>query len=188
MIWHWKSGRAVMTLVAIVLLSAGAVLLMVRDNVATTSSPQPVAANDTVPAEAEALFAYLQAGSYKEFAREEAKHRSKGPHPTPQGAAKAMVVAYFNSGLDKSLKDGNEAHPKGSAVVKEFYDDNDELMGWAVAVKTDDDSQSGQGWFWYEVLSTTDGSNPVAAANGVAACWGCHLSGSDFVLSAYPAK
>ncbi len=50
MIWHWKSGRAVTTLVASALLLAGAVLLMRRDNVATASSPQPVAANDTDPA------------------------------------------------------------------------------------------------------------------------------------------
>ncbi len=146
---------------------------------------QLVAVSDTVPAEAEALFKYLQAGSYKSFAHEDAKHRSKGPHPTPEGAAKAMVFAYFNSQLDESLKGGEATHPKGSAAVKEFYDDNDQLMGWAVSVKTDDDSQTGQGWFWYEVLSTTDGSNPVAAANGSPLCFGCHLAGRDFVLSEY---
>ena len=36
------------------------------------------------------------------------------------------------------------------------------------------------------VLSTSDGSDPVAAGNGVALCAGCHSTGKDFVLSKYP--
>ncbi len=83
---------------------------------------------------------------------------------------------------------GNEAHPQGSAAVKEFYNDDDERTGWAVAVKVDEDSQGGRGWFWYEVLSTTDGTNPVAADKGVPLCYGCHQTGKDFVLSKYPAE
>ena len=53
-------------------------------------------------------------------------------------------------------------------------------------VKTDGDSQRGDGWFWYEITSTTDGSTPVASGNGVPLCFGCHFTGNDFVLTRYP--
>ena len=141
---------------------------------------------DEVPTDADALFGYLQDGKYKSFARESEAHRSVGPHPSPDLVETSTVHAYFNGPMDASLKAGNGTHPKGAAIVKEFYDESNQLSGWAVSVKTDEDSQNGQGWYWYEIVSTTDGSNPVAADNGVALCWGCHLTGRDFVLSSYP--
>ncbi|NNG15806.1 MAG: cytochrome P460 family protein [Gemmatimonadales bacterium] len=152
----------------------------------STAAAQALTGDDDVPTSADALFEYLQAGKYTSFAREAEAHKSVGPHPSPDLVAKSTVRAYFNGPMDASLKAGNATHPKGSAIVKEFYDDNDQLSGWAVAVKAEDDSQNGQGWYWYEVLSTTDGSSPVAADKGVALCWGCHLTGRDFVLSSYP--
>jgi hypothetical protein len=88
--------------------------------------------------------------------------------------------------MDASLKAGSDTHPQGSSIVKEFYDDTGALSGWAVSVKTQDDSQEGQGWYWYEILNTTDGSDPFVADQGVALCWGCHTTGRDFVLSNYP--
>ncbi len=145
------------------------------------------AVSDTVPTDADALYVYLQAGGYKEFAHEEERHTSTGPHPDPQVRESHTVIAFFNSALDASLKAGNETHPEGSAAVKEFYDADGERTGWAVSVKTQAESATGQGWYWYEVTSVTDGSSPVAAGNGVALCWGCHASGNDFVLSRYPA-
>lgn len=144
--------------------------------------------SDTVPTDADALFIYLQEGGYKEFAHEEERHTSTGPHPDPQVRESHTVIAFFNSVLDASLKAGNEAHPEGSAAVKEFYNDAGEPTGWAVTVKTQAESATGQGWYWYEVTSVTDGSSPVAAGNGVALCWGCHASGNDFVMSRYPAE
>lgn len=146
----------------------------------------PLAGDDEVPTDSDELFAYLQAGSYKGFATEAAAHTSVGPHPSSALQPSSTVQAYFNSAMDASLKAGNTTHPAGAAIVKEFFDGSGELIGWAASVKTDDDSQNGQGWYWYEVLSTTDNSNPVAAANGVALCWGCHATGRDFVLSSYP--
>jgi hypothetical protein len=141
---------------------------------------------DVVPTDKDELFSYLQAGTYKSFAREAEPHTSVGPHPSPALQPSSNVVAFFNSPVDASLKAGNATHPKGAAIVKEFYDPDGQLSGWAVSVKTAEDSQNGQSWYWYEVLSTTDGSDPVAAANGVALCAGCHSTGKDFVLSKYP--
>ena len=39
-------------------------------------------------------------------------------------------------------------------------------------VKSQADSNNESGWLWYEIPSTTDGSNPVAAGNGVPRCFG----------------
>jgi hypothetical protein len=53
-------------------------------------------------------------------------------------------------------------------------------------VKTQEESAGGKGWFWYEVVSTRSGSNPVAGGNGVQLCQGCHFIGKDFVLTNFP--
>ena len=163
-----------------------AVVMARSDTASAAGFAGPIAVSDTVPTDADALFTYLQEGGYKEFAHEEERHTSTGPHPDPQVRETHTVIAFFNSGLDASLKSGNGEHPEGSAAVKEFYDANGDLSGWAVSVKTQAESATGQGWYWYEVTSVTDGSSPVAAGNGVALCWGCHASGNDFVLSRYP--
>jgi len=153
---------------------------------AAASVDAGVTGDDVVPVELDALFAYLQAGSYKGFASETDAHTSVGPHPSSALQPTSTVRAFFNSAMDASLKAGNDTHPQGSAIVKEFLDGGGDLIGWAVSVKTDADSQNGQGWYWYENLSTTDNSSPVAAANGVGLCFGCHVTGNDFVLSSYP--
>jgi hypothetical protein len=136
-----------------------------------------------VPRDAASLFAYLQSGAYKAFvAKESKRHPSAGPH-TKIGLD---VRVFMNDALAKSLADEAVQHPAGSAVVKEMFSEKGELRGWAVAVKTATDSADGQGWFWYEVKSTTDNRRPVAAANGVGLCSGCHAAGRDFVLSNFP--
>ena len=131
------------------------------------------------------LFSYLQKGAYKSFAaKESGSHPSRGPH-TKVGLP---VRVFLDPVLDASLAAGNESHPVGSSAVKEMYDANGKLQGWAVMVKTSDDSANGKGWYWYEVTSTTDGSKPVASGNGVPLCYGCHSTGRDFVLTGYPLK
>lgn len=145
----------------------------------------PRRVDSVVPANNSDLFEYLQAGSYKQFAAQESgTHPSFGPHAT----FGRPVRVFLDPKLDASLKAGNSQHPLGSAAVKEMYDVSGELEGWAVMVKTHDDSQGGAGWFWYEITSTTDGSNPVGAGNGVPLCFGCHFTGNDFVLTQYPLK
>jgi hypothetical protein len=96
-----------------------------------------------------------------------------------------MVQVYLNEALDASLKAGNAEHPKGAAAVKELFTGGN-LSGWAVGVKTADSSQSGAGWYWYEVMSATDGSSPVAAANGPNFCSSCHGAGADYFFTTYP--
>jgi hypothetical protein len=156
--------------------------------VLATIAPQTAPAetiSQNIPAEAGALFEYLKAGSYKKFAaKESAPHPSAGPHTQVE----LPVRVYMNAALDASLKAGGGTHKKGSGVVKEMFTSKGVLQGWAVAVKTDAESNDGNGWYWYEVTSTTDGSNPVAAGKGVALCTSCHAVGTDFVLSEYPLK
>lgn len=131
-----------------------------------------------VPSESAALFAYLQGADYKTFEAEAAVHAS----PTH-----GQVRVYVNSLLAGSLAAGDATHPAGSAAIKELYEDDlTTLKGWAVSVKTQADSDGGNGWYWYEITSTTDGSAPAVDGTGVSACTGCHAAGKDFFQTAYP--
>ncbi len=139
--------------------------------------------DSAVPTDLGDLFSYLQKGSYKGFtARESAQHPSAGPHTKVGWPVRVFMDPLINA----SLAAGNTSHPLGSSIVKEMYDGNGDLQGWAVMVKTSKDSDNGKGWFWYEVTSTKSGSDPVAAGNGVQLCQGCHFIGKDFVLTGYP--
>ena len=138
-----------------------------------------------IPTGQSELFQYLTSRRYEEFsARESAQHPSIGPH-TKLGLP---VRVFVNDTLDASMKAGNASHPVGSSAVKEMYDGDGNLQGWAVAQKTQADSDGGKGWFWYEVTSTTDGSSPVGIGNGIPLCSGCHSIGTDFVLTKYPLR
>ncbi|HET9024805.1 MAG TPA: hypothetical protein VFN64_09550 [Burkholderiaceae bacterium] len=136
-------------------------------------------ASDVPPTDGAALLKWLQSGGYKEWAKESAPHRSMGPHQT-------LVLTYLNAPLDKSLGAKAKQNPRGSAAVKELLDAAGKLSGWAVAVKTATESEGGKGWFWYEILGTTPGSNVVANGHGVALCVGCHARGRDGVLTEHP--
>ncbi len=149
---------------------------------ATAETPK---VNSVIPTDQPALFSYLQKGLYKNFAaKETASHPSSGPH-TKVGLP---VRVFIDPKMDASLRAGNDAHPVGAGIVKEMFDANRKLQGWAVMVKTASDSAGGKGWFWYEVTSTTDRSNPVAVGNGVPLCFGCHAAGKDYVLTELPLK
>ncbi len=141
--------------------------------------------HSAVPTNPEELFAFLQAGKYKSFeARETKAHGSVGPHTR----AGLPVRVFLDPVIDGSLAAKNSSHPAGSSIVKEMFDVSGDLQGWAVMVKTSADSARGDGWFWYEVIDTEDGSNPVASGNGVGLCTGCHFAGDDFVLTHYPLR
>ncbi len=133
------------------------------------------------PTDSARLLEWLQAGSYKAWPKESAPHKSLGPHPT-------QVLTHLNPALDRSLAAKAAAHPKGAAAVKELLDGKGKLSGWAVSVKTTDDSDGGKGWYWYEILGTTSSGNVVAQANGERLCVSCHTPGRDFVLIAHPLK
>ncbi len=178
-----KSGRAMDSRSEEFQKMAGAMSGAMAGAMAATAETARV--NSVVPTEKDRLFRYLQGGSYKEFAaKESAAHPTRGPH-TKFGLA---VRVFLDPKLDASLRAGNASHPAGSAAVKEMYDASGNLQGWAVMVKTQAESDGGKGWYWYENTSTTSGSNPVAAGNGVTLCLGCPFPGKDFVLSGYPPK
>jgi cytochrome c553 len=98
------------------------------------------------------------------------------------------VLTYLDPALEASLKAAGATHPEGAAAVLELYGKRGAVHGWAVSVKTQADSAGGKGWYWYEVLSTEDGSRTLAAEAGAAACVECHGQGRDFVMTAYPPK
>ncbi len=149
---------------------------------AVQPSAEPAEVRAAVPTDKDKLFKYLKKGSYKKFAAQEAaSHPSRGPH-SKYGLP---VRVFLDPVLDASLKAGNDSHPAGSSVVKEMFSADGELEGWAVMVKTEDDSKGGKGWFWYEVTSTTD-PEPFAVGNGIPLCFGCHGGGQDYVLTSYP--
>ena len=141
----------------------------------TAPSPESV---DGLALDEKELFAWLQSGEYKKWENQEkGQHASLGPHET--------VRAFVNDKLAASLNAGNENHPVGSIAVKEQYKDG-ESFGWAVMVKSQDDSAGGDGWFWYEVLSDQDVTKKAAWGNGVKGCVSCHLSGNDMVKIEFP--
>ncbi len=183
-----KNNLTITTLLIAVLLSLSANILgQDQPKASGTSVFDPTAetpdVNSAVPTDVEELFSYLKAGSYKKFeAQESSSHPSRGPHTNPGWPVRVFLDPTVNA----SLETGSKSHPIGSSIVKEMFDDEGGLQGWAVMVKTHDDSAGGKGWFWYETTSTTSAANPVAAGNGVQLCQGCHFIGKDFVLTTYP--
>jgi hypothetical protein len=149
------------------------------------SADTPSGSLGAVPTGNEDLHKYLVAGKYKNFAAAESEtHPSGGPH-TRFGSP---VKVYMNAMMSDAFKTGKKTLPKGAASVKEMFSKEGQLEGWAVMLKTKDDSDGGDGWFWYETTNISDANDVVARGNGVAMCYGCHSSGSDFVLTGYPLK
>ena len=147
----------------------------------TVAVSYPTVAQDTPPAEGKALFQWLKSGGYKNWIHESSPHKSAGPHPS-------AVIAYLNESLNESLNSGADKHPAGAAAVKELFNTSGELSGWAVSIKTQEDSDAGKGWYWYEILGTEESSRVVADGNGVPLCVRCHTPGNDFVLIPHPLK
>lgn len=150
--------------------------------VTTTPTPTPTTpAGDVPPTELAALEQWLSEGHYTRADRgwhgESRVHASKGPHTS-------TVRTYVNQILFDSLTEGRAAHPIGAAAVKELYGGGTSVLGWAVEVKTQEDSAAGAGWYWYE------GEN--LSGPGLGICTGCHrgnyngLVSHDFVLTQFP--
>ena len=125
------------------------------------------------------LQAWLGTRVYKCWAHESAKHKSTGPHG-------GDVQTYLNAKLDASMK-GSAEHPQGAVAVKEFYGSSTEVTGWAVGVKTQAASTSGQGWYWYEAFGTAAGASTIDG-QGKQLCVDCHAGGKDYVLIPYPLR
>ena len=135
------------------------------------------AAQELPPIEsAEVLEAWLLEGSYKTWAAESSVHPSTGPHG-------GNVRTFVNAIALASLAADNAQHPKDSATVKELYGGGvDEIIGYAVSLKTAPESQGGGTWYWYERIN----ANIYADGLGVGLCTGCHGGGADYILTPYP--
>ena len=142
--------------------------------------------DSAVPTDTAELFRFLKSGSYLQFPNKESEmHPSRGPH----AKFNWPVRVFLGPKIDASMQAGNTNHPAGSSLVKEMFSaDGSELIGWAVMVKTQEESADGDGWFWYETTNTEDSSDIVAAGNGVPLCVGCHSLGKDYVTTGYPLK
>jgi hypothetical protein len=133
------------------------------------------------PSDGAALLSWLQAGHYRAWRGEGFRHPSNGPHF-------GNVQTFVNDALyDSLIRIPPGEHVRGSAAVKEMYgSDGEEVRGWSVSLKVDDDSSGGDGWYWYERF----GSAVFADGRGVSICTQCHgasaASPRDFYLSDFP--
>lgn len=125
--------------------------------------------------DADALEAWLARGDYDQWACETVEHPQMGvsPHGINRVCSNDLVAEYEGGPGDE--------RPIGSASVKELYDDDAELVGFAVAVKVGAKSSGGSQWYWYE--RTTAGVFADGLGNSGAAktsCVGCHAAaGAD---------
>lgn len=122
------------------------------------------------------LEAWLARGDYLDWRCEtvSSPQRKVSPHGQNRICSNDLIVD-FEGGV------GDE-RPKGSAAVKELYDDDTKLVGYAVEVKTAETSDEGANWYWYERLPGTgvvaDGFG--TSGNPKTVCVGCHAAaGSD---------
>jgi hypothetical protein len=131
-----------------------------------------------VPSDPSALLDYLRSGAYKDFARETAPHPSTGPHA-------GGVLTYVNDLLAASLDAGAAEHPRCAASIKELFLGKDEVSGWAVFVRAEEESRSGRGYYWLEV-TRTDATRADYEGHGIGICVGCHSAGRDYFRSPWP--
>jgi hypothetical protein len=146
------------------------------DGDTATETGDTGAAGD-VPSNADELTPFLEGNGYSGFSAESAVHAGTGTSPH------GMVRVYINDTLEQSLAAGNSSHPVGSAAIKELYDaDGVTVDGWAVSVKTAQDSGDGMGWYWYRIIN----DDLTSDSNGDAQCTGCHQPGVDYFTTVYP--
>lgn len=133
------------------------------------------------PTETAQLVNWLNGGYYANWYKESKVHQSFGPHDD--------VLVFYNDALEKSMKAGNKSHPVGSSSIKEQYKDG-KHYGWSISIKIEEESASGDGWYWMETLDKKDLSQVVFAKMGEPACAGCHVrpGNKDMILSGYPLK
>jgi hypothetical protein len=140
-----------------------------------TPTPTPTPDTQLPPTEAAALRTWLESGTYLDWEAESAPHPGTGPHF-------GVVRVFVNDALFGSLSDDLPQHPNGAAAVKELYGNAaSAVRGWAVMVKVQDDSDAGNGWYWFETFGTFS-----SGGIGIRGCTVCHSSGNDFVRIPFP--
>jgi hypothetical protein len=138
---------------------------------------ETVIANAPPPDDPSALLDWLDGGGHSEW-------RSTQVFPTGDfGGAKI----FFNDALEDSYAEARDAHPVGSAAVRELYEDDlTSLRGYGLIRKTRDGASDPSAWFWYEAFDTPTGWSPLVAEHAAPGCTGCHAEGRDFVQSHWP--
>jgi hypothetical protein len=146
----------------------------------------PGATLDQTPPQGAALIeAWLARGDYKSWHCETVQHEFRAP--SPHGFNRIC-----SNDLVSQNATGTGAWPRGAAAVKELYASATAStpIGYAVYLKTADDSAAGANWYWYERVPldspaphddkgvVADGMGSAGAAKTI--CVGCHIAaGSD---------
>lgn len=128
---------------------------------------------------------WITAASYKAWACEPTVHAARSP--SPHGFNRIC-----SNDLIAGAATNTTAWPRGAAAVKELYASMTATtpIGYAVYLKTDDDSAAGANWYWYERVPANsdaphDANGTVADGKGGSGpakdiCVGCHAAaGSD---------
>jgi hypothetical protein len=125
------------------------------------------------------LRAFLDAKRYTGWAKEAEAHESAGPHGDG-------VRVYYSPRAAAAINAGADTLPAGAAAVKELTSDGS-LYGHSVWVKVQDATDSGNGFFWYEIIDQGgDTFNIYGNALGSPDCTNCHRAGKDYNLSTLP--
>lgn len=135
------------------------------------------------PEGGDAVEAWLAAGHYLDWACE------PEPHPPRDGSAHDPNRICSNDVLSGAT--GSGPYPVGAAAVKELYDDEGAIYGYAVSRRVTADA-GGDGWYWYERIGArvpADGRGDLGAAKVV--CVSCHqgadeAGGRDLVFTRVP--
>jgi hypothetical protein len=145
----------------------------------------PAGSLQTPPQNAREMQAWLQAGAYKGWQCEGAVHASRSPSPHGFNRICANDAISANAS-------GTSSWPAGAAAVKELYAsaESSTPIGYAVYLKTREDSAGGANWYWYEAVPldsdvphdadgvVADGLGTTGAPKTI--CVGCHAAaGAD---------
>ncbi len=119
---------------------------------------------------------FVKERRYRNWLAEPAVRDSEGPH--------GKVRVFFNDVAVRSLRAGNETHPRGTILVKELYsEDGGTLLGHALDVKVED-GQGKDTWLFFEGWLPRYES--PFYGRGDPTCHGCHEVGKDYVTTALP--
>ena len=142
------------------------------------ANPNGTAGDDQTPPTTNGadVEAWLKKGAYKSWDCEMVDHPQLkvSPHGQNRVCSNALAAGFTDTG----------ERPVGTASVKELLDDSSEVVGYAVGVKSDDKSDGGANWYWYERVplgSTAPHDSKGAVADGLGSsgtaqsiCVGCH--------------
>jgi len=123
------------------------------------------------------VVAFLKGRSYQAWTAEPASHASAGPH--------GLVRVFFDPVVEASLRAGAAAHPTGSTLVKELYDDDGTTLIGHAYERKEEVGGGGAAWTFFQGF-TLDDYTGATFGRGAAACAGCHAGGNDFVMSMLP--